>query len=533
MAITDMATAERNKLKLSSLFGVTLLLAHPEIAHAASNELSPYIGIEEIYSDNVELSSFNEENSFVTRANVGVRNNYSSSVVDASINGNYSHLFYSHDSSADNGYESLNSTINISPWRKGPQLNLSGTIANTPQSIGGNFASDLISGDTVRTTNYGAGLSYSAQNSDFLLTLGGQYNDSRSEDDVGSSYGYATSLGFQNGTGQKFVFWNISASYSDRNNQRNSARSYQIQATVGLISGWKLNPFIRYFDENYSGSVTNNNLNQGESLGAGIRWQPAKLMVIDLSYNKAEDEAVSDDYVAFEFSWQPTTRTQIAANYNQRFFGDSYGLNINHRNKRLTNAISYNEQVQAFQRDNFELFVDSTVFCPVGQPIDLEECLPTLEGQTQPELFVEFPIFDIRPVEDNQFSLNKRLAWSSSLSLPRTTLGLTISGNEREDLNTGNTQDVISININANRRLNPRSNITAGFQFSRNDFFTRNVDIDAERKDYYRSYNLGYSLDFARSLSLNFNLRHLVRSSNFDIRSYDETRATLSVRKDF
>ncbi|WP_181901659.1 TIGR03016 family PEP-CTERM system-associated outer membrane protein [Thalassotalea euphylliae] len=528
MAITDMAMDVKGKVSIAML----CQLLHFSV-QAADSSFAPTISIEEVFSDNVELSSFDKQNSLVTRAILGLNHSISSAIINANINGNYTHQFYSHDSDANEGYESLSSQINITPWRKGPTVNLQANIANVPRSTGGNFASDLISGDTVRTTNYGAGLNYQVQNSDFLLSIGGQYNDSRSGDNVGESYGYTNSFSFQNGIGQKNVFWDISSSYSDRKNRGESARSYQVQARFGVITSWKLNPFIRYFDENFSGSVSNNSLNQGESYGAGFRWQPVNLMIIDLSYNAAEDEELSDDYVAFEFNWQPTTRTQISASYNQRFFGDSYGLNINHRNKRLTNTISYNEQIQAFQRDNFEVFTESVLFCPLNQPIDIDSCLSNLDNETQPELFFELPIFDIRPVEDNQFSLNKRLAWNSTLSLSRTTFSLTISSNEREDLNTGNTQDDVSFGLSTSRQLNARSQLTAAYQFSRNDFFTRNVDIDTERRDYYRTYTIGYSRTLGKSISVNFDLRHLARTSNTNTRDYDENRATLSITKDF
>lgn len=528
MAITDMAMDAKGKLSIALL----CQLLHFSVQAADSN-LTPTISIEEIFSDNVELSSLEEVDSFVTRAILGLNHSISSTLIDANINGSYTQQFYSHDSSANDGYESLNSQINITPWRKGPSLTLQADIANIPRSIGGNSESDLISGDTVRTTDYGAGLNYQAQNSDFLLSIGGQYNDNRSDDNVGESHGYSNNLSFSNGRSQRHIFWDITGSYSDRKNNGRSARSYQVQATVGLITDYKFNPFIRYFDESYSGSVSNNDLSQGESYGAGIRWQPIDLMIIDLSYNLAEDEELSDDYVAFDFNWQPTTRTQISANYNQRFFGDSYGLNISHRNKRLTNTISYNEQIQAFQRDNFEIFTESSLFCPVNQPLDINNCLPNLDNETQPELFFELPIFDIRPVEDNQFSLNKRLAWNSILSLKRTTFTVTISANEREDLNTGNTQDDVIFVFNASRQLNSRSQLSVNYQFSRNDFFTRNVDIDTERRDYYRSYTINYSRTLGKSLSVNLDLRHLVRASNTNLRDYDENRATLSITKDF
>ncbi|NMP33074.1 TIGR03016 family PEP-CTERM system-associated outer membrane protein [Thalassotalea sp. M1531] len=521
--------AVRNKFLLPILIN---LFIQP-LSMAADNNISPFISVEEIFTDNVNLDSFDEEDSFVSKANVGLQGEIDSAMVDAKINAYYSHLFFSHDSDENDGHETLNTNINITPWEKGPSLSLTGAIANVPRSNGENFAADLISGDTVRTTNYGAGLNYQIINSDFLFNSSISYNDSRSDDEVGESNGYTTSLGFQNGTSHRTIFWDLNGSYSDRKNRGQSARSYRIEAKLGLITNWKLNPFIRYYDESYTGSISNNSLEQGESLGAGFRWQPLSLMEIDISYNNAEDPELSDDYVAFDFSWQPTTRTQIAANYNQRFFGDSYGLNISHRNKRLTNTISYNEQIQAFQRDRFETFVESTVFCPFNQQITIDDCLDTLDGVDNPELFFEAPLLGIRAIEDNQFSLYKTLSWDSELAFTRTTFNFRVSGNEREELNSGDTQEFVTVSLDASRKLSPRSDLNLGFRFTRNDYYTTNNDTNADRQDYYRSYNIGYSRQLARLLSLDIDVRHLMRTSNFTSREYDETRATISIKKDF
>ncbi|WP_448212525.1 TIGR03016 family PEP-CTERM system-associated outer membrane protein [Colwellia sp. MEBiC06753] len=529
MAIMDMAMVGKDKLGYLSVLG--LLVSNFSLA--ADSNIAPYISIEEIFSNNVGLVNIDPEDSFVTQGNVGINSSFDTTIIEGNFDAAYSHLFYSHDSSLDKGYESLDADLKITPWRKGPALTLTGGVANVPRSLGENSYSDLISGDTVRTTNYGAGLSYQVTNSDFNLSISGQYDDRRAEDGIGESYGSGGSLTFSNGSGHRVIFWDTSGSYSDRKNQGRNAESYQIEAKLGLITGWKFNPFIRYFDEDYKGLTGNQTLSQGASLGIGLRWEPVSQMNIDLSYNQVEDDERGDDYAAASFNWQPTTRTSIFASYNQRFYGDSYGLNISHRNKRLTNSISYNETVQAFQRDFFETFIIDTLFCPIDQPLVAENCLASLDNVSDPDQYTELALLGVRPIEDDQFSLFKTLSWNTSLALPRTTLSMTISGNQREDLNTGDTQEFNSINLSAKRRVNQRSDINISWQFTRNEYFTLQDDIGDQRNDYYRSYNLGYSRQLGETLSLDFNLRHLVRDSNRDGRSYDETRATLSVKKDF
>ena len=83
MAITDMAMGVRGSIKTAV---VCQLLFHIT-AHAAESELTPTVTLEEVYSDNVELSSIDERDSFVTRATLGLNHAISTTVVDATING--------------------------------------------------------------------------------------------------------------------------------------------------------------------------------------------------------------------------------------------------------------------------------------------------------------------------------------------------------------------------------------------------------------------------------------------------------------
>ena len=39
----------------------------------------------------------------------------------------------------------------------------------------------------------------------------------------------------------------------------------------------------------------------------------------------------------------------LEASFSERFYGDSYGLNFTHRNKRLTNTVSYVEDIQTLK----------------------------------------------------------------------------------------------------------------------------------------------------------------------------------------
>ena len=84
------------------------------------------------------------------------------------------------------------------------------------------------------------------------------------------------------------------------------------------------NPFIRFYDEDYSGTLGTQSQPTTSSWGPGFRWLISQHLHVDLSYNYVTDDAVSDDYVAASIQWDPSARTSLTAGYSQRFFGDSY-----------------------------------------------------------------------------------------------------------------------------------------------------------------------------------------------------------------
>lgn len=294
MAITDMAMGAIGKY--SAATAVAIALAN--VAHAnTSLELEPFVSIEEIYSNNVEQNTLDTEDSFVTQTNFGLESDIESARFKASLNGTLSHLMYSHDSDADKSYESANGRISFTPWKNGLSLNLSGNITNGPRNFGSNLTSDLISGDTVRTSNYNAGLNYQVNNSDFVFVANSQFSEYSSEDNIGESKGHNSSINFQNGSGIKSTFWSVTGSYSDRDNRGSTARSHRIDARLGFTTPWRLSPFIRYYDEQYDGSIASNNISESRSNGFGARLRFSDRLIWNVSYNYIDNDSIGDDYI--------------------------------------------------------------------------------------------------------------------------------------------------------------------------------------------------------------------------------------------
>lgn len=524
MAIMAMATVRKAK-HCSLLIG--LLSSMP--VYSVDLNVTPNIQLIETYTDNVESTAFDQNDSFVTTAAFGISSTIESNKLNASLDGTYSRLEYTHDHDLDKGYKNLSSEVSYLIWDKGLTINAGASIDNVPRNTAENGFADIISGETVQTERYNGGFDFKTQNSTFNFDSKVDYSNVIAEDSIGESSGYTASLSFTNSTGVKNFFWDVNSQYYDRENDNETARSYTLEAKVGLITSVKFNPFLRYYDENLSGSVDGQASETGDSFGPGIRWNPKDSLILEVSYNFVDDEQISDDYVAVLLDWAPTSRTKVHAEYDQKFYGDSYQFDLSHRIKRVTNSISYNETIDAFRRDNLAQGPEDIFYCPIGQPIDPSLCQDSPEGFDD---FIEVPFSDLEPVEDDEFSINKVLTWTSELTLSRTVFSLNVSERKRENLSSGSEDKYFYTRITATRNTSQRGSITLSGSFNRSEYNSNSVN-ENEQKDYYRLANLFYNRQLANSLSANVGVQYLNRTSNLEIRTYDETRFTLSINKEF
>jgi uncharacterized protein (PEP-CTERM system associated) len=498
-----MATAKRiNNITPQHIAALLALL----IAPSALSEgwlLVPSLSIDETYTDNVELKISEPTHSFVTKTIAGLNADYKSSMTSITFNGTKSYAMYSHDSDLNDDFRSLSADGQYSFWKSGPAITASANISNVSQNNARNGLADIVSGDTVETQNYSTGLLYNFGNISYSVNSSLNYNINRSEDNIGESNGLNAQLSSKNGNNARYVYWDMSANYTKRkqgldNNINNDGQNYTIDALIGAINRFNFNPFVRYYDENVSGTGVSQDLNTTSSWGPGIRWLASPHVIIDVSYNFVADETVSDDYIDISLKWEPSARTSLSAGYSQRFFGDSYNLDFTHKTRRLTNTISYTEDLEVFDRNNYQ------------------EITPD----------------DIELVESNEFSLNRRLSWSSGLQLSRTSFVFTASGSQREGLETKVVDDRWDTDFTISRNTSPKSTFSVSARYNYSIFDKDNPD-GARQEDKYTTFSASYNRKLASSLSSNFTLQHVNRDSTNEEFSYDELRAVINIRKDF
>ncbi|PKH86085.1 TIGR03016 family PEP-CTERM system-associated outer membrane protein [Colwellia sp. Bg11-28] len=531
MAIMDMAMAEKtSKLQLRLHFFAIASLLFSVSSFAGDWQFNPSLGLTETFTNNVELNQQDKQSSLVSQFIIGADAIYSSRKLQFSFAGTETLAGYSHNSELNDDYQTLRADASYSIWQDKLQVVASSAITNVSQNDSNNSLADLVSGDTVQQRNHSAGLQFNTANSDYYLSSSLMYSIVDTEDDIGEINGYTALINSENGNAARYVFWELTGSFANQENNGFTSENHQVETKIGAITPYKLNPFIRVYNERVTGTLAGSNPDSIPSWGPGFRYQAAKHLIIDVSYNYIRDDsAASDDYVAADIDWQPSSRTSLKAGYSKRFFGDSYNLDFSHRTRRLTNTISYHETIEAYDRNNFQL-INSEVWCPINA-IGPDDCLPVGETPSDTTDFISVPVSSLEP-EDNVYSLNKRLAWTSRLTLARTTFTLDLSNRDRESLDTGTIDNYLDGRITATRRMSARSDITAYVSYRKNIFDKNNPD-GPRQKDIYKTVSTTYNRSLASSLNAFLTLQYLDRESTFERYTYTEARASINLTKDF
>ncbi|MBA6328741.1 TIGR03016 family PEP-CTERM system-associated outer membrane protein [Colwellia sp. MB02u-6] len=541
MATTATAMGMAQKTKLTSVF---FALIYSNFAFAGDWQFDPSINLDETYTDNVGLVLNNQQSSLVSQAGVNIKTSYTAQQAKFTLSSQSNYALYSHNHKLDNDYHTIASDLRLQLWPNGIVLFGAVNISNQSRNGSRNALADIVSADTTQVETYNGGIEYNINNSTYVVNSSIGYKKSNSADNIGNRESVITQLNSTNGTGTRHAFWELQHNYQEQKNNGKNGQQSQSEAIIGLITDYNVNPFVRYYSEDNSGDInTTNRSLESNSYGLGVRWLISPRLRLDASYNKPIGDKLdlNDDeqkaYVNAAVQWQPSPRTKLSANISERFYGTSYGLDLTHSNRRLTNTISYVENIQTFTRNNFVPNTIGLYFCP-NNILQIEECI--LKDDTT--IFLNTPndssnqgsqivlIQDFTLAEDNVYSLNKTFSWTSTLALPRTTISINTNQQNRENLDTRIEDELSSASLSIKRRVSGRS--SAGFTLSYTETSLQ-LDTELERTDRYRRYQLDYDTSLNSALSFNVAVSYLNRSSGNALLNYEEGRISAKITKGF
>ena len=533
MATTAMATV--HKTKLCCIFIGTIALNF--CADAAEFRLKPALKLESTYTDNVELTKTEKTSSVVTQVGVVLNEVYNSKVLEFEIDLYSRYGIYSHDKDLNKDFHDLKGNLKYSLWPNGINFVAQADITNESRNSARNAVADIISGDTVQVQRYDAGLQYALDNRDIFLDSTVGYRRTYSEDNIGEQQGYFGTLVSENSDQAEYLFWDLYADYQYLENLSRDGTTKTVEMKLGAITPYRVTPFVRFYDESNTGNISNGNRELGtNSYGIGARWLATPRLFFDLSFNKPKDDQIDLDgnelteYVDAKVSWQPSARTKLDASFSQRFYGNSYYFNLAHRNRRLTNNIVYEEQVLAFTRGRYEPELQGYFWCPKGTIEQAADCFIQSDQTIDFDNYVLVALSNLAPIEDNEFSLNKSMNWSTRLELPRTSFSLRLSANKRISLSTTIEDETYGASLSIKRKVSGKSSVSLIATYNDD---TYGINTDNERKNRYVRYSAEYNKQLGSELDTTAGISHLDRESSLAEDTYQEGRIYFQIKKGF
>ncbi|WOH36645.1 TIGR03016 family PEP-CTERM system-associated outer membrane protein [Thalassotalea fonticola] len=537
MAITDTVMVTNRRIKLSV---VSVLMLSTCSTFAGDLQVTPRLSVDEIYSDNIELRPRARNDNFVTLLTPGLNLQYLADGASVDLDYAITQTWYSDNHDLEDTYNTLlaNGSIDLLP--NGLSLQASASITHVSRSDARSSFADFVSANTVEYSSYKVGLAYNIISSSFSVDSAINLVLDEAEDNVGERDGYNASFASESGHNSRLLFWDVNSNYFDYEESSREGRFYMADMKIGYITNSKINPFLRFYDEDFSGNLDVSEIQGTSSIGAGLRWRAADHLTIDVSYNIVDEKNDSqgeagdetDDYFSGSIGWKPSARTDLFAKYYKRFFGDAYQLAYRHRTKRLTTTISYNEVIDAFDRAEYVPTDIQELWCLTGESVELDNCLlsPDESVDLSQYTFVD-TVSQLELQKSNAFSLIKTFSFTTELSLSRTTYQLNLKTDKRENLEFGDYDTYDSAGFTITRLTSRSSELSFKFSYYENSL-NENDLLSSAQNDYYRRYNIGWTKTLNRTLNVTYSVLHLNKSSNLSV-NYEENRVYLQLVKEF
>ncbi len=487
----DTAMVQRIRINRICLFVSALLVTH--ISLAADVKVTPRVETDFTYTDNVDLTASDEQSSEVTSLIAGIEIQADGNDGNLSLDYQIKQLLYSYNSDKNELYNELSlsadkglfSTTNI-------RGNVSASITNVARNIRSNASTDVTTADTVESRNVDIGLSYQSNPSgiiDLFTSLDGSVTSN--DDSVGNNNTYNASVIAKQGSAVKTYFWSTNYNYETSVGKKDEDRteSTEINQELGLQQIHGVSSYLHLYYEDYNGQ-TGNDSADSSSWGPGIKYYFNRRSYVDIGYDFSLSNDNSD-FLRGGLHLNPSARTVLDFNYTKRFYGDAYSFSLTHGTKRITNSITYEEEVSNYNRD---LYIS-------GNQIE-------------------------------QLSISKTLSWTSSLALRRSTFNLDLSSEKQQSFSgiLQNTDvDTYSGELSIDHNLTRSTTVSPGFSYKYYDFSSMGQTI---QQDYYRKWNLDLTHDFAHDLSMQFGLSYEDRSSTESSVEYQESRVNINIRKE-
>ena len=510
MGITTTNKALKNNFYPRGLFpavgssGVAMLLLSFH-SGAADWTITPTLDLKETYTDNVRLSRDNEKSDFVTQVNPGIYLVGEGPRLKVNTRYVMQNLLYANDSDENATNHQLDARANAELLEDMFFIDAKGSIAQRSISSFGPQSTD----NTNITSNRTNVKTYSI--SPYLLN--------HFQNFATSEVRYTHDSVSTTGSGST-VSSGLSDSQADRILMRLASGSDFRKL------GWGLNYNKQRIDFDNGQTV------DMETYGGDLSYliTPHFKLIATGGYEKNNYLSIGENpagnYWTAGFAWNPSQRTNIAANAGRRFFGNTVSIKADHRSRLSVWNVSYNEDVTTTRSEfllpatvDTELFLDRLWTSIIPDPIIRQQVVETfIRDNGLPTSLADSVNF-----LSNRFFLQKRLQASVAFTGVRNTVVLSAFDVKRDaqtaqtadsallgtsDLSLADSTKQIGGNVLWSRKISPLTSANFSAAYSK----TTAPETGREVED--KTFKVGLTKQLQPKVNGTIELRHKEQDSN-------------------
>jgi len=505
------------------------LLSLPGVGLGGDWKWTPRLTLEERYSDNVTLRPKGlEKSDWITQISPGIGVQREGRRLRVDVDYSLDGYLYANDNDRSRARSNLNGQARAELLQDWFYLDASARASQQlVDYVGGYGLGDAVGIQNTRQT-YGYSLS------PYLKHRFG--SDATVEFRVGRDEYRSTGGGFSDSSTNRYHFsavsgnnffplsWNLSydrretdyQSLTDTDSEQASAHGrLQIQREFGLIGQAGMQK------GNFPGAT--NRIRDFSYYGLGVYYTPGRRFSGEIAYNFSD----SGNFVSGSVTLQPTLRTTLKASSAQRNFGRSHSLSLNHRTRKSSWGLIYQERLTSYDQLVFQKVFDlldcgGGLFVMVPPDTSLPGCTPLSNAALASLTSIGLTAF--LPVSLQQTYVNKGLTGLFSYTLRRASVSLSLFDTRqeyqgtgalgREDRRTG-LQAALSV------RPGERTTLTLSTGVSHLEVDDPN-NAGNNRKDDFWNIGLTLTRRFQPDVSGSLELRHQQRDSNLSNQDYTE-----------
>jgi uncharacterized protein (PEP-CTERM system associated) len=519
-----------NKFITSTGVFLNILLISGSVV-AAKWEVTPSVTVREIYSDNINLEANNEDSDFVTDVTPGITVVGEGKRLNLQFDYRMQGLAYADDSDRNTVNHRLNASADSELIEEHLFFDVSSGISQQLANSRLGASSDAISGsgNVEDVYRFSASPNWKQNLGDIAsFDLRYTYDQVDTETSGNDSTGNNVDFNISNGPATNRLSWDGNYRSSDVDYGDGDQSNTEI---ASLIIRYRV---LRHLSLNVNGTKEENEFRgdrgdvepDDEYYGVGFTWFPSEDFSFTAAYNERKDPLPSEDknFVSANLSWKPTVRTQIVADYGNRFFGDTYNFQFSHETRRTRSAISYSETTSNFRQQILTPTILGSLICPFGA-ISVSQCRVAAVGELPgPGEFSPGAVGALLPgISDNTYILEQVNA-SFSIKGARNTITVSVNDQQRTFVADNQEEHDFITSLSWSHDVGP--NTTSEVTLRRTD-----REFEDNTNDEILAFSWLLSGKLSEKSTLSFQIDLTDKDSDNSTNSYEENRVTVSFNK--